>query len=72
MYLIICMCMCVNNVIIYSTFIFACIERQQLVADIERLTSDKANLFSRLRHCEEDLKTANECENCFNIIILIL
>ena len=37
-----------------------CIERQQLVADIERLTSDKADLLTRL----QDLKAANECENC--------
>ena len=39
------------------------IERQQIVADIERLTSDKADLLTRLQRCEEDLKAANECEN---------
>ena len=33
------------------------------MADIERLASDKADLVTRLRYCEEDLKTANECEN---------
>ena len=41
-----------------------CIERQQIVADIERLTSDKTDLLTRLQCCEEDLKTASECENC--------
>ena len=41
-------------------------EQQQFVADIERLTSDKADLLTRLQCCEEDLKTANECENCDN------
>ena len=40
-----------------------CIERQQLVADIERLTSGKADLLTRLHSCEKNLKTANECEN---------
>ena len=40
-----------------------CIERQQLVADIERLTSDKADLLTRLQCYEEDLKTTNECEH---------
>ena len=40
------------------------IERQQLVVDSERLTSDRADLLTRLHCCEEDLKTANECENC--------
>ena len=34
------------------------------MADIERLTSDKADLLTRLQCYEEDLKTANECENC--------
>ena len=32
--------------------------------DMERLTSDKADLLSRLKSYEEDLKAANECENC--------
>ena len=32
------------------------------MADIERLTSDKADLLTRLQSYEEDLKTANECE----------
>ena len=31
--------------------------------DIERLTSDKADLTDRLQCFEEDLKTTNECEN---------
>ena len=39
---------------------------EQLMVDIERLTSDRANLLSRLQHCEEDLKTANDCEHSFN------
>ena len=47
-----------------------CIEQQQLVEDIERLTSDKADLRTRLQCYEEDLKTANECENCVIIMIL--
>ena len=47
------------------------IERQQLVADIERLTSDKADLLTRLRFCEEDLKTASECEKCDTIILIL-
>ena len=33
------------------------------MADIERLTSDKADLLTRLHCYEEDLKIANECEN---------
>ena len=41
-----------------------CIERQQLVADNARLTSDKADLLTRLKSCEEDLDIANECKNC--------
>ena len=45
------------------TIILNYLERQQLVADNERLTSDKADLLTRLQCCEEDLKTANECEN---------
>ena len=40
------------------------------MADIERLTSDKADLLTRLQCCEEDLRTANECENCSCVIIL--
>ena len=38
-------------------------QAKQLEADIERLTSDKADLVTRLQCCEEDLKAANECEN---------
>ena len=38
-----------------------CVERQQFVADIERLTSDKTDLHIRLQCYEEDLKAANEC-----------
>ena len=44
------------------------------MADIERLTSDKADLTDRLQCFEEDLKTANECENLLcgmSIIFLI-
>ena len=47
----------------HSTGCYYCIERQQLVADIERLTSDKADLLTRLQCCEKDLKTSDECEN---------
>ena len=36
------------------------------MADIERLSSDKADLLTRLQRYEEDLKTANECEICVN------
>ena len=39
-----------------------CIEQQQLVSDIERLTSDKADLLTRLECYEEEVKTTNECE----------
>ena len=39
------------------------------MADIERLASEKADLFARLQCCEEDLKTANECENFVMIIL---
>ena len=41
-----------------------CIEQQQLAADIKRLTSDKADLLTKLQCYEDELKTANECENC--------
>ena len=54
----------------HSTGCCYCIERQQFVADIERLTSDKADLLTRLQCCEEDLKTANECENCMSTTVL--
>lgn len=43
------------------------IERQQLGADIEKLTSDKADLLNRLECCEKDLKLANECKNCIAV-----
>ena len=46
-----------------NSIIIQPIERQQFEADIERLTSDKADLLTRLQCCEEDLKTANECES---------
>ena len=36
--------------------------RQQLEEDIKGLTSDKADLLTRLQYCEEDLKTAIDCE----------
>ena len=38
-------------------------EQQQLVTENKRLTSDKEDLIARLQCCEEDLKTANECES---------
>ena len=38
-------------------------EQQQLEADIERLTSDRADLRSKLHCYEEDLKAANERKN---------
>ena len=38
------------------------IVRQQLEADIERLTSDKTDLLLRMQ-CEKDLKEVNECKN---------
>ena len=44
------------------TIILKYLVRQQLEADIERLTSDKADLLTRLQCFEKDLKTANECE----------
>ena len=57
--------MCVvHNVITHCICCCFCVERQQLVADIERLSSDKADLLIRLQCCEEVLKTANECEKC--------
>ena len=37
------------------------------MGDIERLTNDKAELVTRLQCCEEELMTANECENCVTI-----
>ena len=40
-----------------------CTERLQLETDIERLTSDKADLLTRLQYYEEDLRRATECEN---------
>ena len=48
------------------------------MADNERLTSDKADLLTRLRCCEDDLKTVTECENCVmcvfqvNVFTLVL
>ena len=42
------------NLLLYVT--------EQLMVDIERLTSDRADLLSRLQHCEVDLVSANECE----------
>ena len=35
------------------------------MVDIERLTSDRADLLSRLQHCEADLMSTNECEYSF-------
>ena len=55
----------------YSTGCCYCIERQQLVADNERLTSDKADLLTRLHCCEEELKIANECEIMCTAILWI-
>ena len=39
------------------------------MADIERLTSENNDLLTRLKCCEEDLKTANECENYSLVLI---
>ena len=39
------------------------IVRQQLETDIERLTSDRADLLLRIQCYEKDLKAANECKN---------
>ena len=33
------------------------------MADIKRLTTDKADLLKRLQQSEKNLETANECEN---------
>ena len=49
-----------------------CIERQKFVEDIERLTSEKADLLTRLKHCKEELKTAKECENCVMDVSYVL
>ena len=37
--------------------------RQQLETDIERLTSDRADLRSKLQCCEKYLKEVYECKN---------
>ena len=39
------------------------IVRQQLETDNERLTSDRADLRSKLQCYEKDLKEVNECKN---------
>ena len=52
-------------------YFFNYLARQQFEADIERLTSDKAVLQKRLQCYEEDLKTANECENYVIITSLL-
>ena len=58
----------------YSVIVIICSlkmyveQEQQLVAEIERLSSDKADLLTRLQCYEEELKTANECENFVMII----
>ena len=59
-------------IVIIITHCCYCIERQQLEADIERLTSDKADLLTRLQCCEEDLKIATTCESHYNNEIDIL
>ena len=46
----------------YHTLLICYYVTEQLMVDIERLTSDKADLLSRLQHCEADLMSANECE----------
>ena len=39
------------------------LERQQLVEDNKRLTSEKEDLLKRLKDCEENLKAANDRKN---------
>ena len=39
-----------------------------LVERIDQLTSDKKSLLTRLMCCEDELKTANECENILSMI----
>ena len=48
---------------------FVILERHQLEANIDKLTIDKANLLSRLQLSEENLKTANECKNCYLFVV---
>ena len=55
--------MSVNVHVIYNCCY--CIGQQQLVTDID---NDTAGLLSKLRCYKEDLKTANECENCVIIM----
>ena len=37
-----------------------CVDQEQ--EKIDQLPGDKKDLFNQLQRCEEDLKTANECE----------
>ena len=39
------------------------------MADIERLTSKNNDLLTRLQCCEEELKTANDCEN-YSLVLM--
>ena len=41
-------------------------EQQQLLAENEKLASDKADLLKRIQCYEDDLKTANECEKRYS------
>ena len=44
-------------------------QRQQLVVEIERLSSEKADLLTKLQCYEEENKAANESENFMMIIL---
>ena len=46
---------------VYTVLHQTYIDREQVVVDVEKLTSD---LLTRLQRREEDLNTANECKNC--------
>lgn len=41
---------------------FAALERQQLEADVRKLTKEKKDLLDQLKYCKDDLKTKEECE----------
>ena len=43
------------------------VERQMLVERIDQLTSDKEGLLTRLECCEDELKTASECEDSLSM-----
>ena len=49
----------------YSAYKY--IEQQQVLADVERLTSDQADLVTRLKCYEEDLRGAYECKYSYKL-----